>query len=440
MHSPAVLLSLALAVSLPVAASHQSAAALIERAAAGLRSSNPEVRGDAARELARLGAKDYAPQIVPMLADENTWVQASAIFALAELRASQYAREIAAVLKGNALFWIKRDAVAALATIGAREHARDIAPLLRAEDEELQRAAIRALSDLRASEHSRDIAALLTDRRHGIRSLALAALVELGAAAYVPQIAQLLTDDAGYVRGDAAQALAAFGARQYAPSILPLLMDKEGDVRKAATAALRKLAYMPSASDVFRIAADRVVLIEAQTADGTSTGSGFVISVDGRIITNRHVVDGAASVSALRVRFRDGRSFGVSGVRHHPVHDIALLQIANPPPALAYLHFADALPQIGDELVIIGHPAGLGWSLSEGRVSQIRDDPGGERAVWIQTDGAMNPGNSGGPMLDRYGQVVGVATQGLTRMGRQNLTGLNFGIRALVVQRFLGWK
>lgn len=52
----------------------------------------------------------------------------------------------------------------------------------------------------------------------------------------------------------------------------------------------------------------------------------------------------------------------------------------------------------------------------------------------------MNPGNSGGPMLDRYGQVVGVATQGLVRLGGQHLTGLNFGIRALVVQRFLGWK
>jgi len=431
---------LVVALSLPLVAQQSGSAAQVEKAAAELRSADPEARGDAARELARLGAKEYARHIAPMLTDENSWVQASAIFALAEMGATQYARDLAAVLKGDAVFWIKRDAVNALASLGAREYARDIAPLLRADDDELRNAAILALAALRSSEHARDIAALLTHQEHGVRSRALRALADLGAVAYVAHIARLLTDAIGYVRDYAAQALATLGAGQYAPAIVPLLMDKEGDVRKGAATALKKLGYMPTAAEVFRIAADRVVLIEAEGPNGTSTGSGFLISVDGRIITNTHVIDDAASVSAIRVRFRDGRRFAVASVRRHPVHDLALLQISNPPSQLAYLHFADGLPQVGDELVILGHPAGLGWSLSQGRVSQVRDDPGGERQVWIQTDGAMNPGNSGGPMLDRYGQVVGVATQGLVRLGGQHLTGLNFGIRALVVQRFLGWK
>ena len=428
------------ALFLPAAPARQAAGAQIEKAAKELRSTNPEVRGDAARELARLGAKAYARDIAPMLADDSTWVRASAISALADLGATQYAREIAAVLRADAVFWIKRDAVNALAKLGARDHAGDVALFLRAEDEELQTAAILALVSLRSYPHSKEIAALLTHPKHGIRSQALSALVKLGRAEYAPQIARLLADDAGYVRESAARALAALGAGQYAPAILPLLMDKEGDVRKEAAASLRTLGYLPTASDVFRIAADRVVLIEAETADGTSTGSGFVVSVDGRIITNRHVVAGATGAAAIHVQFRDGRRFAVERVTPHPVHDLALIQIRNPPPSLAYLHFADVLPQVGDDLVIIGHPAGLGWSLSQGRVSQIRDDANGERQVWIQTDGAMNPGNSGGPMLDRYGQVVGVATQGMVRSGGQNLTGLNFGIRALVVQRFLGWK
>jgi S1-C subfamily serine protease len=159
----------------------------------------------------------------------------------------------------------------------------------------------------------------------------------------------------------------------------------------------------------------------------------------GAFLTNKHVIEteDIGAFQRITVRFRDGRTLGVAKTWKHPIYDLALIQIRNPPERMLYLKFEKSLPLVGEDLIIIGHPAGLGWSLSEGRVSQIRNDPDGGKNVWIQTDGAVNPGNSGGPMLNRYAQIVGIATQGVEKLGDHYVSGLNFGISAPIARKFV---
>jgi S1-C subfamily serine protease len=132
------------------------------------------------------------------------------------------------------------------------------------------------------------------------------------------------------------------------------------------------------------------------------SGSGFFVSPDGLILTNEHVVEGAAAVVV--------RSFGGEVQSAHPIHedvtrDLALLKVDE---ASGYLRLANlSTVALGEEVVAIGAPEGLAYTATRGIVSQIRrtDD-----LVVIQHDAAINPGNSGGPLLDRLGRVVGINT------------------------------
>jgi HEAT repeat protein len=411
-----------------------------------LKDSDSAVRCDAISTLATLGAKEYAKDIAALLRDEYPGVREHAISALIDLNAKEHVKDIALLLKREDMGWVKRTAVDALGKLGAKEYAKDIAALLSNKEEvEVRTSAIYALTKLGSKEYAKDIVLLLKDKDFGIRGQGLLALRDLGAKQYAKEIAQLLTDDVPYVRGYAAQALTKLGATEYVKKIAALLMDKDGPVRKTTVQCLKTLEYEPSAKEIFKMAGDAVVWIEVDCTNGKLYGTGFFISVDGRILTNKHVVaatdeEQLGTVESITVTMRDGRSFATGRITTHQRYDLALIQIKNPPKNLTYLHFADELPEVGEDLVIIGHPAGLGWSLSEGRVSQIRDDPDGGKNIWIQTDGAINPGNSGGPMLNRYGQVVSIATKGLDKIGDINVSGLNFGLAISVAKKFLGWQ
>jgi len=431
-----------------------------------LKAANPAVRADAAMELGNLGtsiggggsatapgsvieceksARAHSRDIAALLRDEYPGVREHALLALTDLHAKEHAKEIALLLKRETIFWVKRTAVDALAKLGAKEYAKDIAALLSDKEEvEVRTSAIAALTKLSAKEYAKDLAGLLKDKDFSIRGRGLIALGDLGAKQYAQDIALLLTDETPYIRGYAAQALAKLGATEYAKKIAALLMDRDGPVRKTAVQSLKTLEYEPSAKEIFKMAGDAVVWIEVDCTGGKLYGTGFFVSADGRILTNKHVVaaadeDRLGTVKNITVTMRDGKSFATEHITTHKQYDLAVIQIKNPPKKLTYLHFADELPEVGEELIIIGHPAGLGWSLSEGRVSQIRDDPDGGKNIWIQTDGAINPGNSGGPMLNRYGQVVSIATKGLEKLGDINVSGLNFGLAISVAKKFLGW-
>ena len=154
-------------------------------------------------------------------------------------------------------------------------------------------------------------------------------------------------------------------------------------------------------------------------------GSGFIVSPDGYIVTNAHVVDGATEVT---VKLTDRREFTAKVVGEDKRTDIALIKIdAKNLPALDLA----ANPEVrrGEWVVAIGSPFGFENSVSAGVVSGVhRALPNGQMVPFIQTDVAVNPGNSGGPLLNAKGQVVGVNSQIYSRNG--GFMGLSFAIPA----------
>ena len=161
-------------------------------------------------------------------------------------------------------------------------------------------------------------------------------------------------------------------------------------------------------------------------------GSGFIISEDGYIITNNHVVEGADSVL---VRMSDRREFDAEIVGTDPRSDLALLRISGKDLPKLAISSADDL-EVGEWVLAIGSPFGLDYSVTAGIVSAMgRSLPteNNENYVpFIQTDVAINPGNSGGPLFNLDGEVVGVNSQIFTRSGGS--IGLSFAIPASVVR------
>jgi serine protease Do len=152
-------------------------------------------------------------------------------------------------------------------------------------------------------------------------------------------------------------------------------------------------------------------------------GSGFIVSPDGYIVTNAHVVDGASEVT---VKLTDRREFTAKVIGTDKRTDIALIKIeASNLPALD-LSAQSAVKQ-GEWVIAIGSPFGFENSVSAGVVSGVhRALPNGQMVPFIQTDVAVNPGNSGGPLLNAAGQVVGVNSQIYSRSG--GYMGLSFAI------------
>ncbi|WP_370853002.1 DegQ family serine endoprotease [Pararhizobium haloflavum] len=139
-----------------------------------------------------------------------------------------------------------------------------------------------------------------------------------------------------------------------------------------------------------------------------SLGSGFVISEDGLIVTNNHVIEQADEVE---VNFADGSSLTAEIVGTDPKTDLALLQV-DPAEPLDHVEFGDSeTMRIGDWVMAIGNPFGLGGSVSIGIVSaRGRNINAGPYDDFIQTDAAINRGNSGGPLFNMRGEVIGINT------------------------------
>lgn len=182
-----------------------------------------------------------------------------------------------------------------------------------------------------------------------------------------------------------------------------------------------------------------VVSIEARGADGGSTGSGFVISSDGYILTNNHVIASAVtSGGEIQVRLQDGKAFDATVVGRDASYDLAVLRVANR--TLSALQFGDSdKVAVGDAVLAIGSPLGLQGTVTLGIISaKDRAVTAGESAAQnsfinaLQTDAAINPGNSGGPLVDSTGAVIGVnsaiATLGSSFGGQTGSIGLGFAI------------
>lgn len=161
-------------------------------------------------------------------------------------------------------------------------------------------------------------------------------------------------------------------------------------------------------------------------------GSGFIISEDGYIVTNNHVVDSAKSVV---VRMSDRREFDAEVIGTDPRSDLALLRIDAADLPTLKLAAKDDL-EVGEWVLAIGSPYGLDYSVTAGIVSAKGRSLPTERnenyVPFIQTDVAINPGNSGGPLFDLSGEVIGVNSQIFTRSGGS--IGLSFAIPVSVVR------
>ncbi len=161
-------------------------------------------------------------------------------------------------------------------------------------------------------------------------------------------------------------------------------------------------------------------------------GSGFIISSDGYIVTNNHVVDGADSVL---VRLNDRREFDAEVVGTDPRSDLALLRVDGEDLPALKLASKDDL-EVGEWVLAIGSPFGLDYSVTAGIVSakgrSLPTENNENYVPFIQTDVAINPGNSGGPLFNLEGEVVGVNSQIFTRSGGS--IGLSFAIPVSVVR------
>lgn len=160
-------------------------------------------------------------------------------------------------------------------------------------------------------------------------------------------------------------------------------------------------------------------------------GSGFVISDDGFIVTNHHVIEKA---DGIQINFHDGRTLDARIIGLDKATDLAVLKVDSAEP-LPFVEFADSdVADVGDWVIAIGNPFGFGGSVSAGIVSaRNRDIQAGRYDDFIQTDAAINQGNSGGPLFNLAGQVLGVNTAIVTPSGGS--VGIGFSIPAnLVVQ------
>jgi serine protease Do len=159
-------------------------------------------------------------------------------------------------------------------------------------------------------------------------------------------------------------------------------------------------------------------------------GSGFVISEDGYIVTNNHVIEGADEIT---IEFFTGEKLTAKLVGTDPKTDIALLKVESEKP-LEFVSFGNSdLMRVGDWVMAMGNPLGQGFSVSAGIVSARGRQLQGSYDDFIQTDAAINRGNSGGPLFNMDGQVVGVNTAILSPNGGS--IGIGFSMAANVVTK-----
>lgn len=168
---------------------------------------------------------------------------------------------------------------------------------------------------------------------------------------------------------------------------------------------------------------------KAAPAGGDAIGSGVVVNADGTILTANHVVAGAQSIM---VTFVDGTRVAAEVVDTQPEKDLATLKAASGPQTIVPAVLGGGV-QVGDLAFAVGNPLGLSGSLSAGVVSGLDrtftiGQDGRRLSGLIQFDAAVNPGSSGGPLLNRNGQVVGIVTALANASSQESFSGIGFAV------------
>lgn len=201
----------------------------------------------------------------------------------------------------------------------------------------------------------------------------------------------------------------------------------DGKVKKAVKDLK---AEPPAGVSVFNQVRPGLVVIQSEDAAGSqdskALGSGVVINKDGQILTSLHVVAGAAHV---KVTFADGTESAATVQSSDADHDTAVLTAEHLPSVVVPAVIGGGV-RVGDEVFAVGHPLGLVDSLTAGVVSGLDRTfpvPGGRTLNGlIQFDAAVSPGNSGGPLLNKQGQVIGIVTGLANPSGNEDFVGIGF--------------
>jgi len=219
-----------------------------------------------------------------------------------------------------------------------------------------------------------------------------------------------------------------------APPVPPLTTREVNDsIVQALASATPPPAF---SAQVYQVIRPSLVFIETEIPDaddekGFAVGSGVVINDSGDILTSLHVV---ADASKIQITFADGSQSSAQVIVRQPENDIAVVRADQPGDLLvpAILGNPNAM-RVGDEAFVVGNPLGLFSSMSSGVISgfnrSFRPVGGGQRlSGLIQIDAAVNPGNSGGPLLNRYGQVVGIVTALANPTEQDFFIGIGFAV------------
>ncbi len=218
------------------------------------------------------------------------------------------------------------------------------------------------------------------------------------------------------------------------PEPLPLSQD---EIDKSIVQAMASATPpAPFSAQIYQTILPSLAFIQTQSADpteehGFGVGSGVVVNESGDILTAYHVIDGAAEI---KVTFADGTQATAEVIATEPENDIAVLHPSRPPQLIvpAVLGNPNGM-RVGDETFAVGNPLGLAGSLSAGVISgfdrSIPFDERGQRLEGlIQFDAAVNPGNSGGPLLNRRGHVIGIVTALANPSEQDSFTGIGFAV------------
>lgn len=200
--------------------------------------------------------------------------------------------------------------------------------------------------------------------------------------------------------------------------------------KQAGTAVSRLQSQPPAAVPVYRAVEAAFVVVQSNGgAAGTGElGSGVIVDKKGDILTALHVVRGATTIE---VSFADGSTSAATVTSSDVSHDIAVLKPSTLPAEVLPAALGNA-PQVGDEVFAVGNPLDLVASLSAGVVSGLdrtfTPADGPSLSGMIQFDAAVNPGSSGGPLLNAKGQVIGIVTGLANSAGNDEFAGIGFAV------------
>lgn len=246
----------------------------------------------------------------------------------------------------------------------------------------------------------------------------------------------------GWVPVVSAAAVAAVLASAGTAGVVSLL-DHDGGTQPVSTAQLGKTPdttphTVPVASStsenpdweaVTKAVSPSVVAIQVSTSQGGAEGSGVIVDAEGHVLTNNHVVSGAEQ---MQVSLSDGRIYDAKIIGTDPTSDLAVVQIQNAPKDLVPATLGDSdKVAVGESVLAVGNPLGLANSATTGIVSAVdrpvsaSGESGGEAVVTnaIQIDAAVNPGNSGGPLFNAQGEVIGITSSIASLSGGSSQSG-----------------